>query len=103
MRGIHRNIVLDLRSEILLLEKYSSETVENVSAREDFLIQAEFIMMLAAVVIGISLAYYLAQAVVKAVRDTTNALNSVQSESSIPALISRARAILPVWRMPLTE
>ncbi|KEO57614.1 MULTISPECIES: adenylate/guanylate cyclase domain-containing protein [Thalassospira] len=79
VRGIHRNIVLDLRSEILLLEKYSSETVENVSAREDFLIQAEFIMMLAAVVIGISFAYYLAQAVVKAVRDTTNALNSVQS------------------------
>ncbi|RCK35516.1 guanylate cyclase [Thalassospira xiamenensis] len=79
VRGIHRNIVLDLRSEILLLEKYSSETVENVSEREDFLIQAEFIMMLAAVVIGISFAYYLAQAVVKAVRDTTNALNSVQS------------------------
>ena len=79
VRGIHRNIVLDLRAEILLLEKYSSETVENVSAREDFLIQAEFIMMLAAVVIGISFAYYLAQAVVKAVRDTTNALNSVQS------------------------
>tara|TARA_R110000868_G_scaffold79102_1_gene225232 strand:- start:196622 stop:198358 length:1737 start_codon:yes stop_codon:yes gene_type:complete len=79
VRGIHRNIVLDLRSEILLLEKYASEMVENVSSREDFLIQAEFIMMLAAVVIGISFAYYLSQAVVKAVSDTTNALNSVQS------------------------
>ncbi|MBX2832254.1 MAG: HAMP domain-containing protein [Rhodospirillales bacterium] len=79
VRGIHRTIVLDLRNEILLLEKYAADTVENVSKREDFLIQAEFIMMLAAVIIGVSLAYYLAHAVVVAVRQTTNALNSIQS------------------------
>ncbi|HBU99552.1 adenylate/guanylate cyclase domain-containing protein [Thalassospira lucentensis] len=79
VRGLHRNIVLDLRNEILLLEKYAADTVENVSSREDFLIQAEFIMMLAAVVIGVSLAYYMAHAVVIAVRQVTNALNAVQS------------------------
>ena len=79
VRGLHRIIVLNLRNEIRLLEDYAADTVENVSKREDFLIQAEFIMMLAAVIIGISLAYYMAHAVVIAVRKTTNALNSVQS------------------------
>ncbi|HAY49366.1 MAG TPA: adenylate/guanylate cyclase domain-containing protein, partial [Thalassospira sp.] len=79
VRGLHRNIVLDLRNEILLLEKYAADTVESVSRSEDFLIQAEFIMMLAAIIIGVSLAYYLAHAVVVAVRQTTNALNGIQS------------------------
>ncbi len=79
VRGLHRIIVLNLRNEIRLLEDYAAQTVENVSKREDFLIQAEFIMMLAAVIIGISLAYYMAHAVVVAVRKTTSALNSIQS------------------------
>jgi adenylate cyclase len=79
VRGLHRTIVLDLRNEILLLEKYAADTVESVSRSEDFLIQAEFIMMLGAVIIGVSLAYYLAHAVVVAVRKTTNALNDIQS------------------------
>ncbi|MFH1806093.1 MAG: adenylate/guanylate cyclase domain-containing protein [Pseudomonadota bacterium] len=79
VRGVHRTIVLDLRSEILLLEKYASETVEAVSAREDFLIQAEFIMMLLAAIIGLCVAYYLARSVIVAVNETIRAMNNVQS------------------------
>ncbi|OSQ40466.1 adenylate/guanylate cyclase domain-containing protein [Thalassospira mesophila] len=79
VRGIHRNIVLNLRSEILRLERYVAETVEAVSEREDFLIQAEFIMMLVAGIVGLGLAYYLGVGVARTVADTTKAINSVQS------------------------
>ncbi|WP_339781433.1 adenylate/guanylate cyclase domain-containing protein [uncultured Thalassospira sp.] len=79
VRGIHRNIVLNLRSEILRLERYVSETVEAVSVQEDFLIQAEFIMMLVAGIVGFGLAYYLGVGVARTVADTTKAINSVQS------------------------
>jgi adenylate cyclase len=79
VRGIHRKIILNLRGEILRLENYSAHTVETVSEREDFLIQAEFIMMLVAAILGLGVASYFGQLVGKAVGDTTQALNRVQS------------------------